>query len=151
MAFRVNLADTEVGEVEAKPNGWYHVAVTDCEVKEAGENAKNPGSEYINYELTIQVGEYKNKKFWVNASLLPQALFTLKGMMQSSGKYTADQLNSGELEFEPDDLVGSHMMARNAQREYQNEMRDNIRSFKPIGEKSANVTTAKSASNSLLP
>ncbi len=155
MGLRINFADTTVGENEAKPNGWYHVAVTDVEIKESGPNAKHPGKEYWNYELTIQDGDYKDRKFWVNATLLPHALFTLKGMLQAASdadgnlKYTKAQVD-GELDLEAEDLVGCHMMAKNQQREYENEMRDNIRGFKPIKDDAkpgaAAVNTNKAAS-----
>ena len=81
MGLRVNFTGVSVGDTEAKPNGWYHVAVSDVEVKKAGEKAKNPGAEYWQYELTIQSGELTGRKFWTNANLMPNALFTLKGMM----------------------------------------------------------------------
>jgi hypothetical protein len=102
MGFKVDFSSTEVRDFEPLPSGKYHVAVTDGDLKESGPKAKNPGSEYISWEFTVQDGEYENRKLWTNASLLPQALFTLKGLLAATG-FDVD----GELDFDIDDVIGA--------------------------------------------
>ncbi len=103
----VNMTDVEVTDFEPIPAGKYHVVITDGELKESGPNSKNPGSEYIKFELTVQEGEYENRKLWVNASMLPHALFTLKGLLDACGFET-----DGELDFEIDDVIGRECVVR---------------------------------------
>jgi len=108
VGFKVNFSGVEVRDFsEPVPVGWYHMKVTDGEVRESGPNAKNPGAEYINWEMTIQEGEYENRKGWVNASLLPHALFTLKGLLGACGIDV-----SGDLDFEIHDVVGRDLLAK---------------------------------------
>jgi len=135
VGFKVNFSGVEVRDFsEPVPSGWYHMKVTDGEVRESGPNAKNPGAEYINWELTIQDGEFENRKGWVNASLLPHALFTLKGLLSATGIDC-----SADLDFEIVDVVGKDLLAkasvtskkdkegRVVEGEYQNEWK----SFRP--------------------
>jgi hypothetical protein len=113
MGIRVNFTDTEkygrssLG-MDPLPTGKYHVAITDAEMRESGPNAKNPGSEYINFEFTVQSGQYEGRKLWTNASLLPQALYTIKGVLEATGHDTA----GNELDFELDDLVNEELIVR---------------------------------------
>jgi hypothetical protein len=64
---RLNFTDTEaygnssLGR-DALPNGKYHVAITDVDVRESGPAAKHPGSEYWAIEFTVQEGDYKGRK-----------------------------------------------------------------------------------------
>jgi len=107
MGIRANFSDVGSGSgiFEPLPGGKYHVKVTDGELKEAGPNAKNPGSQYINWEFTVQDGDYEDRKIWSNTSLLPQALFGLKGLLEAVGMDT-----NGEIDFDIDDLIGKDVV-----------------------------------------
>src|SRR5437588_13003186 len=106
---RVNLAGVETGN-DPVPAGRYLVKVTDCSEEEAGDKAKHPGSAYIKWELTIQSPEEmtgvidldtkesktvksQGRKLFVNTSLLPNALFAFKGILESSGHYSKEDLD----------------------------------------------------------
>jgi hypothetical protein len=108
-SIRVNMSDVGEGSGirDPLPSGKYHVKVTDGELKEAGENAKNPGSEYISWEFTVQDGEYEDRKVWSNTSLLPQARFALKGLLEAVG-----QDAGGEVAFDIDDLIGEDLIVQ---------------------------------------
>ena len=119
------------GGFEAKPNGWYLVAVTDYEERESGENAKNPGATYTNWELTIQEGPYEGQKFWTNTSHLPQALFALKGLIGAAMPEFDDWTNVDLEEDIYPEIQGRSFWVKNSTRMYDGEKRDNIKSFKP--------------------
>ena len=118
MAIKVNFEDVEVTDFEALPAGTYHVKITDGEIKESGPDSKNPGAEYINWELTIQDGEYESRKLWTNTSLLAHALFSLKGMFAATGKWTKQELSAPGFEFDIDDAIGLSLKVRVTQRMY---------------------------------
>lgn len=157
--FKVNFAETEVrGAFEPVPTGWYHCKVTDGEVKQSGENAKNPGAEYINFELTIQEGQFENQKLWSIASLLPHALFTLKGLAVASGRWTEAEVNSQEFDFDIEDFIGADVLVRASKVQkkdkegkiVEGEYSNDVKGFKPF-EGQASATAAASGSSSLLP
>jgi hypothetical protein len=130
---RVNLTDVESGGFDPIPAGSYQAKVTDGEIRESGPNAKNPGAEYINWEFTIQGGEFDGRKQWQNTSLLPQALFSVKGLLEATGRFTADQLN-GDLDFEIEDVLGADVTIVVRQREWDNETRNEVKRVKAAGE-----------------
>lgn len=109
MGIRINFSDTQGSQLglDPLPTGKYHVKITDGEIKESGPNAKNPGSQYINFEFTVQDGQYEGRKVWSNASLLPHALFTIKGILEATGHDV-----SGELDFDLNDLIGSDLVVK---------------------------------------
>src|SRR4051794_3869857 len=110
---RLNFTDTEaygnssLGR-DALPNGKYHVAITDVEVRQSGPAAKHPGSEYWAIEITVQSGDYQGRKLWTNATMLQHALYTIKGILEAIGRETT----GNELDVEPDDLVNEELIVR---------------------------------------
>ncbi len=63
MGLRVDFTDVEDSGALVSP-GKYDGVVTGGEIREAGENSKNPGSEYINWEFTIEGGDFGGRKVW---------------------------------------------------------------------------------------
>lgn len=80
----INLEGVEAGDFDPIPVGEYAARVTDGQIQEAGPNAKHPGSEYINWEFTIQEGDYEGRKQWTNTTLLPHALYGLKELLKAT-------------------------------------------------------------------
>jgi len=108
MGIRVNFTDTgDVSPREPVPAGKYLVTCTDGEIKESGPQAKNPGSQYINWEFTIEDEGYEGRKLWSNTTLLPHALFSIKQLLEAVGMDT-----SGELDFDLDDVIGKKLILR---------------------------------------
>lgn len=109
MSIRINFSETEggMGIIDPLPTGKYHVKVTDGEIRESGPAAKNPGSEYINWEFTVQDGPYENRKVWTNTTLLPHALFALKGLLGACGFDV-----TGNIDFDIDDVIGTDVIVR---------------------------------------
>jgi hypothetical protein len=113
MGIKVNFSDeskysgSSLG-LDPLPTGKYHVAITDGEIRESGPNSKNPGSQYINFEFTVQSGPYEGRKVWSNASLLPHALYTIKGILEALSYETT----GNELDFELDDLMNKELIVK---------------------------------------
>lgn len=135
MGIRVNFTDVKTNDFDAIPAGTYAAKVTDGEIRESGENAKNPGAQYINWEFTIQEGEYQGRKQWMNTSLLPQALFGLKGLLAATGRFSSDQID-GDLDFEIEQVLGSDVKIVVRQKQYQGETQNEVKRVKAIGEPS---------------
>jgi len=102
-------ASSEARSFDAIPSGPYLVAVTEIELRES-TSAKNPGKPYWNVELTIQDGEYADRKIWSNVMLWGGAAFTLVQLHRAAGFEVPD--GGGTLEVRPaDDFVGVQMVA----------------------------------------
>jgi hypothetical protein len=142
------------------PTGKYHVAITDVEAKESGPNAKNPGSTYLAIEMTVQSGPYEGRKLWTNATLVPHALYTIKGILEAIGFETT----GNELDFEADDLMNKELIVRaikkpagtvkNSKGEaVEVDERNEVKSFYKLSEGEAAATNGgvPSRSGSLLP
>lgn len=136
---KINFADTETQDFEPLPSGWYNVAVTDGELRES-KSEKNPGSQYIHWEYTVQDGDHANRKLWDNTTLLPHALFSLKGLLAACGFNV-----EGDLDFEIEDVLGKQLQVKVSQREHEGNTYNDVKSYKGTGEK---VSGGKS---SLLP
>jgi opacity protein-like surface antigen len=143
MGIRVNFTDVESTNYDAIPGGTYAAKVTDGEIRESGPNAKNPGANYINWEFTIQEGEHQGRKQWMNTSLLPQALFGLKGLLAATGRFSEDRLN-GDLDFEIDEVLGADVKIVVRQKQYEGDTQNEVKRVKPVGAPSE-------AESSLLP
>jgi hypothetical protein len=110
---RVNFTDTEkygnssLG-LDPLPTGKYHVAITDIDERESGPQAKNPGAPYWNIEFTVQNGQYQGRKVWTNATFVPHALYTIKGIMEALGMETT----GNELDIEMDDFMNKELVVK---------------------------------------
>lgn len=133
MAIRVNLAGVKAGKFDPIPAGSYICTIYSHEIKEASEKAKNPGSEYINWELVIQEGDHADRHLWAMTTLLPDNLASLKELLLASGRFSEEQLESPNgFDFEPEDVYGATVMAVVGIQKYQGEDRNNVRRIRPV-------------------
>lgn len=142
---RVNLSGAD-SDFEALPSGKYLVKVTDGELKESGPNAKHPGSEYINWEFTIQQGDFEDRKVWSNTVVshgdcdcgeedkFNKALSNIAQLLKVTGVASDDDLESEDFELEIDDVIGTDLVVTVTQREYDDEMRNDIKKYRPAGD-----------------
>jgi hypothetical protein len=154
---RLNLADVEVRDFEALPAGKYIVKITDYENKETrgGPEAKLPaGTPMINFEFTVvsnvqgETDKLENRKLWTNIIIHPKVLFNLKGLLQGIG--WSDEQLAGDIDFEPDELVGAEMIVRVARREYppnSGEFTNDIKGFATLD----SASNSTGGGGSLLP
>ena len=140
---KIDLSGVQSSGFDPLPAGTYHVKLTDGEIKESGPNAKNPGAEYINFEFTVQGDKYEGRKLWAIASLLPQALYTLKNIVDASG-FEGDVDSTSII----GDLMGVDLLAvvkiRPASEEY--EAKNEIKRFRKF-----DASAVGTATDSLLP
>jgi len=130
-----SFADVQETSFEPLPAGKYECSVFEAEMKEAGPNAKHPGSQYIGFTFNVtEEGEYQNRKLWHNVSLVPEARGMLKAFLKVF--YTEDELNDPEFEFEPGDLVGQPCVAvvRTGVNPNTNEPNNSVRRIEKPGE-----------------
>lgn len=95
---------TDVPTSQPLPTSDYHVKITGGELR---PSKSTPGAQYINWEFTIQDGEFTGRKVWANTSLQPQALFVLKGLLEALGQDATQAL-----EFEIEDFLGYDLVVK---------------------------------------
>lgn len=90
------------------PAGRYTLEVEDFKMGKASENAKNPGANTISWTLTVvDHEEFDGRKVWENMTLVPASLWRLKAFLECAG-FEVD----GELEFNPEEVIGSTVDAK---------------------------------------
>jgi hypothetical protein len=141
---RVNLTASDAS-FDAIPSGRYRAVVSGGELRTSGEKAKHPGSEYANMEFTILEGDHESRKLWSNIILshgdcgcdeketFDKSLGTLVSFLKATGRVTAEDLSSGDFDFNIDDYIGAEVVLTVSQREYEGEMRNEIKRYRPVG------------------
>jgi len=126
MPISVNLTGVET-KATPLPPGYYRGAVSQCEQK-----ISQSGNAYIAWVFTVvSPEEFMGRKAFYNTSLQPQALWNLKKMLQALG-YSEDDL-SGEIEFEPTDLLGIEATLVVVEDEYKGETTSRVDQVLPMG------------------
>jgi len=113
MAVKINFGEVE--EYKPLEPGKYHLAVTDVEVKEHGENSKHPGHEYWMLTLTVQDGPQEGKTQNLMVTLPPHyEPFTLVNVLRATvgqHEWTDQQVKDGEVEVDVENLEGLEFVA----------------------------------------
>ena len=114
---RINVNLTEVeSDFEVYPDGQYLVEITEkSKITKSSE-----GGAYIRWIARIvDPEEYEDKLYSWNTSLLPQALWNLKSMMEVIG------IAFDEEGFEMEDAFGEQLIIENEVRDYNGQDRNN--------------------------
>jgi hypothetical protein len=85
----------------------YRAKVEKVSIKQAKDNAKHPGSDYLAIEFIVSEGqEFAGRHLWMNASMFAdnKTIGMLKRTLLSLG-YPEEKLE-GSFEFDETDLVG---------------------------------------------
>jgi hypothetical protein len=84
---RVNLSDEEARsqDREPLPSGKFHYKITDMDLMFVKAGGKNEGKPYINFEFTVQDGNYTTRKDWTNAMCFEGALYTISQILKALG------------------------------------------------------------------
>lgn len=153
---RVNLSAADA-QFDALPAGKYLAKVTGGELNTSeSDTAKHPGSEYINWEFTIQTGEFEDRKLWSNTTVshgdcdcndeekFNKSLGNLVSLLKATGVASDDDLESEDFELDIDDLIGKDVVLVVTQRTWDGELRNDVKRYRAAGD----MATADS---SLLP
>jgi hypothetical protein len=91
------------GGFEPVPRNWYNCVVSDWESSEVKKvDGKFPqGTTGTRWELTIDDGEFENRKLWINHWHHPKSVPFLKTFLQATGKFSELELNG---RLHPDDF-----------------------------------------------
>lgn len=135
------FADVEESSFEAIPSGKYAAVVFTSTVKAAGDEAKYPGNDYIQWEFNITEEGYSNRKQWYNTPLVttPKAqenrvkiLGMLKGFLKGCG-FTTEELDADDFELDPETVYGREVTLVVGIRQYQGEDRNNVKRVEAAG------------------
>lgn len=96
------------GDFTAIPAGTYETSLFSC--KQKNSQAGNP---MLEWAFTVEAGEYEGRRVFTNTPLLPQTMWRLKNMLR--GFEDVGELE-GEIEFEPEDLIGQVVLCKVTQR-----------------------------------
>jgi hypothetical protein len=137
---RLNLADVEDRSFEALPAGRYRLKINDYEMREVKQDGKLPkGTPMINWEFLVVCNaktgdeQYANRRLWMNSIIHERTLFNLKGLLRATGRFTDEDL-AGELDFEPEDVLGYEVIGVVAQREYNGDMVNDVKRVVALSE-----------------
>jgi hypothetical protein len=78
------------------PNGWYNVVVAEWQEDEVGPNAKkmDPGTPGTVYVLTVNDGDYENRKQWARFWHAKSSLPYWKSFLLAVNVFTEEELAS---------------------------------------------------------
>ena len=130
----VDFSDTEASGIPDE--GDYVLEVTDVEQK----TSDNSGNEYLSFTFAIADGEFKGKKVYHNCSLQPQALFNLRGVLESLG-YEVPQ---GPMDLEIADLIGDTCGGSVSHEKYEGKLKARIVEFFKVEDMEAEPEEAPS-------
>jgi hypothetical protein len=92
---KVNLADKT--QFEAMPEGYYLVKVTEAEWSKTKKN-----DPMLKVTLSVQGGDYDNRKLFENFTIKPECLWMLEQFGIATGYCEED----AELDITPNELIG---------------------------------------------
>lgn len=117
----VNFDGVESGIPLAE--GDYIAEVDEAELK----TSDSSGKDYISFTFKVVDGPGKGSKVWHNCSLQPQALFNLRGVLESLGV----EVPEGAFEFDPADLIGQTCQITVQHESYEGRNKPRIVEFAP--------------------
>lgn len=122
-SIRVNFSD--VNNFDPLPAGVYPVVVTGVEVREPrSANKDGETYPYLNWELTIEEGEYEDRKLWTITSLNPKAMWKLQEALVAFGE---DKEELGEdFDLYPENYIGAKCNAAVIQEAYNGKMKNTV-------------------------
>ena len=135
---KVNFADVEdQRDFSPIPAADYHAMVTNVKNAEV-KSGNNKGAPRLNWEFTVQGGDYDNRKVFDGHNLVKNQLWKPKALLKAAG---FDVPTDEEFEFDPEDVVGSEVMikvevqgAQKADDGTEYKAKNNVRAFFPYEE-----------------
>ena len=118
-SLRVDMSGVESGGRNL-PDGSYEFEIIESVVKESAE-----GNQYISLKTKVASGSHKGATVYDNLSLLPQALWKLRSLLEALGYDIPD----GEMDLDPSDLVGEKFHAEVTNEKYEGKDRPRISGY----------------------
>jgi hypothetical protein len=125
MGIRVNLTDQEAKSTDREPlpKGKFHLKITDMQIQfVANPESANNGKPYLNFEFTVQDGQYAGRKDWTNAMAFDGALYTISQILKALGRDLKPN-EKFEIPDEPEFYIGKDLWGR---RDYQKDKQKRI-------------------------
>jgi len=110
----VNLSEAVGGNV---PEGAYLM-----EVVEAEKTESQAGNDTISWKMKVADGPHSNKLLYYNTSLLPQALWNLRGLVEALGY----EIEDGDMDLDLSAFVGDQFVGVVAHETYEGKKRPRI-------------------------
>ena len=130
MGIKLNLKDVQ-SSFDAIDAGTYDATITGGEMKETKGDGKLGKVPMINWEFTVKDDDkYTGRKLWTNTIIHDTTLFRLKQLLLASGEFEEDDMD--DLDFEIEELIGADVQLIVVQREYEGEMRNDIKKIQAI-------------------
>jgi hypothetical protein len=126
MAISLNLSGVQARSFEPLPEGKYLVEVLEVKAKIAASS----GAPMLAWTFRVLDEDYEGRQLFTNTVLTDNSLWKLKSFLIALG-YTEEELN-GEIELDPDELVGLQAVARVKTREYQGETRNDVNALEAV-------------------
>lgn len=142
---KVNFTDVPDVVFEPVPAGQYLVTIAGGELGESGDDAKHPGSPYINWDLVIAEDEFAGRHIFTITSFWPESLqYGLKPLLKAVGVNT-----DGEIDFEIEDLINKQLYVKvNIKKQEGYDDKNNVRRFIALDDADA---AASNGAKSFLP
>lgn len=118
-AFSVDFTNVQTLNMAPLPAGEYYVQVVACKPK-----TSSTGKGMLEWQYRVVEGEYENRRVFQNTMMQPENLWKLKQNLIGLG-FTEEDLG-GNIELNPDELIGLECFAIVTQRDYQGQMRNNV-------------------------
>lgn len=118
-----NMQDVQTG-FEPLPAGDYQLKIVECELK----TSEKSGNDYLAWKFEVAEGDLLGRAIWDNTSLLPQALWKLKGLLVAAGVPFDEGEDGG---FNSEDALGEIVTARVIVEEGQSGPRNSIKAYLP--------------------
>jgi hypothetical protein len=97
---QIHLDFSNIEEFDPLPKGDYPVVIESAQVRESKEN---PGTEYLNWELTVTDGEFEGRKLFMSNGLTEKSLYYLHQQFLDIGVIDEDAV---EMDLEVDEETG---------------------------------------------
>lgn len=133
MPVRIDYSKATEGFSILEP-GYYRAKVADVQIKTAGPQAKNPGSQYFEFTYVLPYvgeGEMRGKRqAWNNFSLLPDQLWRFKDYLVTCHGYDPESFTD-EFEFDEADVKNDELIIQLDQHEYRGKKQNGVTGFMP--------------------
>lgn len=137
--YKVNFKGVEAGGGgRLLPEDTYLFEIEDVEVK-TGEDSGEP---YFAFTLKVAEGEFEGTKAWDNFSLQPQALWKLRGLMETLEMEVID----GEMDLDPDEFAGMMVKGDVIHEDWKGKPKHRVNSYMAADAEAATVETKEAVS-----